>query len=272
MRIIRDSLRDIINGEFLMGKNKKKKKGKGNKMGRYLNDDFEAANVASGTGPPKNTPNNGQKSYSKTGGSMHGSYWSGTGSQGASDWCKFKHEGTSAMAYVELDDKTKVHLHGAAKPDLDFGAFAQPHLLLNLTGSSVGTKNIILKTPQGWSLDEHALTIDEILLDWPDRGVPALRASFWKAIWQGVIDKKITRIIACCLGGHGRTGTTLAALLVARGFTAKQAIAFVRKTHCTKAIETESQEDYLAYIDRELNGDRSEDKVQETEEVTEGAS
>lgn len=47
-----------------------------------------------------------------------------------------------------------------------------------------------------------------------------------------------------CIGGHGRTGTVMAAL-VARFLGVKDAIAYVRKNYCEKAVESQSQIDFL---------------------------
>lgn len=52
------------------------------------------------------------------------------------------------------------------------------------------------------------------------------------------------RIHVGCIGGHGRTGTFLAAL-VARMKIDPDPIAWVRKHHCQKAVESESQVKFL---------------------------
>ena len=49
-----------------------------------------------------------------------------------------------------------------------------------------------------------------------------------------------------CVGAHGRTGTMLALLLIdIEGLGAKEAIAAVKERHCSHAIETWEQEDYI---------------------------
>lgn len=47
-----------------------------------------------------------------------------------------------------------------------------------------------------------------------------------------------------CIGGHGRTGTVLSAL-VARFLGRKDAIEYVRKNYCEKAVESKVQVDFL---------------------------
>lgn len=48
-----------------------------------------------------------------------------------------------------------------------------------------------------------------------------------------------------CIGGHGRTGTVLAAL-VARFLGVADAITYVRDNYCQKAVESQVQIDFLA--------------------------
>jgi protein-tyrosine phosphatase len=51
-----------------------------------------------------------------------------------------------------------------------------------------------------------------------------------------------------CLGGHGRTGTALACLAVLTGHPALDAVAWVRSSYCTKAVETPEQEAFIAAL------------------------
>lgn len=52
------------------------------------------------------------------------------------------------------------------------------------------------------------------------------------------------RIHIGCIGGHGRTGMIMAAI-VKEALGEKDAIAWVRKHHCKKAVETQTQVDWL---------------------------
>lgn len=94
---------------------------------------------------------------------------------------------------------------------------------------------------------DQAPTSEVLHLDWPDMGIPPVTLDFWIRLWEMLPE----HTVICCMGGHGRTGTALAALLIASGVTYYDAIDMVRKDHCKKAIETESQEKYLhrIYID-----------------------
>ena len=99
-------------------------------------------------------------------------------------------------------------------------------------------------------LDEPRVT--EITLDWPDGGLPPVKASFWRALIEACAAQNVPLVIHC-IGGHGRTGTALASILIAYSIPAEDAIEYVREKHCTKAIETLAQERYLEDLDEELN-------------------
>ncbi len=53
-----------------------------------------------------------------------------------------------------------------------------------------------------------------------------------------------------CLGGHGRTGTALACLAALAGHPAAAAVAWVRSSYCPQAVETPSQEAFIAALSR----------------------
>jgi hypothetical protein len=80
-----------------------------------------------------------------------------------------------------------------------------------------------------------------LLLDWPDMQPPTVGLNFWIALWSMLPEKTAV----CCHGGHGRTGTCIAALMIASGSDYYEAIETVRTKHCKKAVETVRQEEYL---------------------------
>ena len=53
------------------------------------------------------------------------------------------------------------------------------------------------------------------------------------------------RVEIGCAGGHGRTGTALACLAVLTGLPAGEAVAWVRRTYCGGAVETEEQRAFV---------------------------
>ena len=83
---------------------------------------------------------------------------------------------------------------------------------------------------------------DLIVFPWTDWSVPE-DPGLLRAILQWLLaeiqgGKKVE---VGCIGGHGRTGTALACLLVLQGLPAKKAIRRVRDDYCELAIETKSQ-------------------------------
>lgn len=90
-----------------------------------------------------------------------------------------------------------------------------------------------------------------VRLDWPDMGIPKgnIGVAFWRAVWNLLptgTEGQPAKIIVNCMGGHGRTGTALSALLICNGgYSWADAVNYVRLHHCTNAVESNSQIDYL---------------------------
>jgi hypothetical protein len=65
--------------------------------------------------------------------------------------------------------------------------------------------------------------------------------------WQDLVEliEPTDKVVVCCFGGHGRTGTALAAMMIATGWKPGDAVDLIRKDYCDKAVETKSQVDYL---------------------------
>ena len=86
----------------------------------------------------------------------------------------------------------------------------------------------------------------QILFKVPDMSVPGESEAYLKlvewAVAQIVAGKKVH---AGCIGGHGRTGMFLAAI-VSVLCKEDRAIDYVRKHYCNKAIESSVQIDFLA--------------------------
>lgn len=85
----------------------------------------------------------------------------------------------------------------------------------------------------------------EVLFYIADGTAPAQADEFKKMVaWaaeQIILGKKVH---AGCIGGHGRTGTFLAAL-VAHMTGNEDAITYVRENYCKKAVESSTQVDFL---------------------------
>lgn len=93
-------------------------------------------------------------------------------------------------------------------------------------------------------LNEHITSPPVIRFHWRDMGVPPVGVEFWREVWKLLPDG---HTIICCHGGHGRTGTALAALMVThpeKPCSAESAINRARE-YCPCAIETMEQENYI---------------------------
>ena len=64
-----------------------------------------------------------------------------------------------------------------------------------------------------------------------------------------------------CTGGHGRTGTALAAMLIDGTWEAADSIDYIRKHYCDKDVETAAQEDALYLLEFKLNKRETPKKV-----------
>ena len=101
------------------------------------------------------------------------------------------------------------------------------------------------------SLADHiAQPTPRVHIDWPDGGAPPLAPSFWAEL----LARASGSIAVCCVGGHGRTGTALAALYMAQhggagtDLTLTEVVGTVRKLHCAQAVETDEQVLYLETV------------------------
>ena len=84
----------------------------------------------------------------------------------------------------------------------------------------------------------------EILFKITDMAAPEDPVAFRKLVEWVRGELVAGRKIHCgCIGGHGRTGTFLAALVSTYG--EKDAIGYVRKNYCKKAVESSSQTKFL---------------------------
>lgn len=91
-----------------------------------------------------------------------------------------------------------------------------------------------------------------IFIPWQDYGLPTCTyeqaAESIKMAYQAVKDGKAVEV--GCMGGHGRTGTILACMLIMANpkFTPSQAIEAARTRHCKNAVESASQDWFVEWF------------------------
>ena len=97
-----------------------------------------------------------------------------------------------------------------------------------------------VKTPH--SIDKYPT----IYCKWPDYGAVHLTVVDWLVKAMMVSMEAGMSVDIGCQGGHGRTGCLLACLIAkVEGKGSKAAMDAVHKRHCTKAIESHSQENLI---------------------------
>lgn len=85
-----------------------------------------------------------------------------------------------------------------------------------------------------------------VIYPWEDWGVPENRELFRRALrWLLAEAGRGKTIEIGCMGGHGRTGTALACLLVVQGLSHSKATSKVWSRYCEEAIESRTQLDYI---------------------------
>jgi len=99
-------------------------------------------------------------------------------------------------------------------------------------------------------------------IDWDDRQAPPLLPEFWPALAKAISGD----VLCACVGGHGRSGTSLTALMMCLNpeYSAKDAIVHLRAIHCPRAIESAVQHDYLDKVAKVLG---REQNAKETHQI-----
>ena len=128
-------------------------------------------------------------------------------------------------------------------------------LVLNASLASLNVANLVSGSKRFIDLNQYAYHIEEVHLNWDDGSSFAGDVNFWRALYKKLVEFDIKAVCFCCMGGHGRTGTAIAALTLSVSDTkADEVIDAIRDHYCKEAIETKTQEDYL----EELAKERSE--------------
>lgn len=114
----------------------------------------------------------------------------------------------------------------------------------------VNDADIYIGFERGMSLTKRSYPWNkghEIQFYVPDMGIPADAVEYKKLVqWTKRRLDAGDKVHAGCIGGHGRTGMFLAALVSLYGEA--DAIKYVRKHYCKKAVESQAQVDFLGTV------------------------
>ena len=88
-------------------------------------------------------------------------------------------------------------------------------------------------------------------IDWDDRKAPPVTPEFWTRL----NDEIYGDVMTCCVGGHGRSGSSFVCLLLvnAPDYDALDAMVHIRAVHCPRAIESLAQHEYINKVALYLN-------------------
>jgi hypothetical protein len=131
---------------------------------------------------------------------------------------------------VVLPDGVRVRARGLRRPA---PAGPDPELGVYLLGEDPG--------PFAW---EHRW------VRWPDFRLPASTGEALAALAEAHRRAADERVELACGGGVGRTGTALAALAVRAGVAPDDAVAWVRRAHHPRAVETPWQRRWVRRLPR----------------------
>jgi hypothetical protein len=121
---------------------------------------------------------------------------------------------------------------------------------VNLTGTAIKREHII-PFPSLRKYESLGSAKIEVVLDWPDYGILEFPLEFYEELRDEIV-KAGGRAVVFCVGGHGRTGTFFASMLVADlGWAPERAIKWVRERYCDRAIESKAQEQYIHRIGKQ---------------------
>lgn len=104
-------------------------------------------------------------------------------------------------------------------------------------------------------LNKYIEGVNEVLFDWSDGSDLPVGLEFWHEFYDICIEQGYRNILFCCMGGHGRTGTGIACLVLANSKyefnMSEEIIELVQARYCKNAIETVIQENYLRELEEE---------------------
>lgn len=141
--------------------------------------------------------------------------------------------------------KARIHAGGYKAPDLkDWG------LIINLRGYSAN-KETAWCLSGARSICSRFMGVQpiltgrpELVIDWPDGGVPAIKRKEWRQLVHDLQEFDGT-VLVHCMGGHGRTGTMLTILAGLGKVMDGDIVKKLRAQYCHKIVEADAQINYL---------------------------
>lgn len=119
-------------------------------------------------------------------------------------------------------------------------------LLVDCTNGEAGAGLFTFKNIKAVLLGRYQ-KIPRININWPDMGTPTMDQDFWEELIKVWRAHRKT-LVVCCMGGHGRTGTSLsilAALTKALPEKETDPVQWIRKVYCDHAVESDKQVKYI---------------------------
>lgn len=157
-----------------------------------------------------------------------------------------------------VEEVQGVKLYGASGIRMLNCVIPKNMVLLNLSGTNYIKSYTEMIGPPDYvdvlvnHLPEPLSIID---LEWADGEAPCVLPTFWEVLHELLKkdesgkDGATMGLLVYCVGGHGRTGTALAAYMIAnQKYPVSKAVNIVRDMLCTECIETQDQVEYLQIL------------------------
>ena len=160
------------------------------------------------------------------------------------------HHHMTPFTFEGLDDTYTVHLTGSSSLKTTPSITELPTVGIYLDDGWLQGR---LATNTGAEVDMFSPAA--LYIGWPDFGVIELNMLSEAIEWTlPYLHNKSNIMEIACMGGHGRTGTFVAALMIREGWAVTDAMAYLRGGYCTKAVESKAQEDLLTAYSNLLTG------------------
>ena len=125
------------------------------------------------------------------------------------------------------------------------GFEGQPDVALYLD-ARWGADRLLVSPGSSLPFAKKGQTQHVLLYPWEDWGVPENPKLFNRVLKWALAEIRRGKVVEiACMGGHGRTGTALACLLVLQGLTPTRAMRRVWSKYCEEAIESHRQMNFI---------------------------